>query len=318
MSTHRPRLGSLLCAALVLLAAAPVDAALLNYEYGAAQARLGELRTLLERLNKQNLLYHLHLADQNKLDQIETARRVDEALDDLRRGDPLAGIPRPPTQEIREQLAQLEAAWVPLRSITLASPYDYLRRSREFGALQDRSRDPLLLRRFDRVASQLIDAVRGVMALYDEQCKQDGYTHCDVILRLGFGAMLSERLVKEAILVYTGIDPNVTAEQLAETRDRYEALRTRPQSLQVLEEATAPGRGSEGEYVMDLLRSIDETWERLRGELDLVIDGRAEKASLRRAVQLQDLLVVDIQHISVAVTRFVRVEQGGAGLPAAP
>ena len=64
-----------------------------------------------------------------------------------------------------------------------------------------------------------------------------------------------------------------------------------------------------------LLRSIDDTWKKLRVQIDTVVDGSAEEANVRRAVELQDQLVVDIQRISIAVTRFARIEQGGQGLP---
>ena len=123
---------ALLAAAAVLATAAPSGAVLLDHEYISAYTQLGRLRMLTQRISKQNLLYQLHLADQHKLGLLETVNTMNEALEMLRIGGPLVGVPRPPTAEIGAQLDVIAMAWAPLETMALASPYEYLRRSREF------------------------------------------------------------------------------------------------------------------------------------------------------------------------------------------
>lgn len=318
MSMNRVRLTPRFAAVALVLFAAPASGALLNYEYGAAQGQLGLIRLLAERMSKQNLLYQLHLADRQKLDMLETVETMDEAIASLRKGDPLAGIPRPPTEEIRNRIAELEAAWAPLRASALASPLDYLRRSREFLVPQDRRADPLLMLYFDGVASGVIEAADAVSMLYDAQCRADEYTHCDLVLRQGRAEMLTERMVKQAILVFTGIDPETTPKDLAEARDAYEAMGLSAGAQRMVQQVTAAEREGEGTYVGGLLREINESWGRLRRRVDLVIEGNAEEEDIRRAVRLQELMVSDLQLFTAAVTTFARIEQGGQGVPDQP
>jgi hypothetical protein len=302
----------------LLLLAAPAPGALLNYEYGAAQGQLGLIRVLAERMSKQNLLFQLHLADRQKLEMIATVETLDEAIASLRKGDPLAGIPIPPTPEIRTGIDELEAAWAPLRASALESPLDYLRRSREFMAPQDRRADPLLLLHFDKVAAKVIAATDAVAKLYDTQCRADGYTHCDLVMRQGRAEMLTERMVKQAILVFTEIDPKTTPEQLAASRDAYEAMGLTEGAQRLVEKVTAAERKGQGAHMGRLLHEINESWGRLRRRVDRVIDGSAEKDDILQAVRIQELVVSDLQHFTASVTRFARIEEGGQGVPTTP
>jgi len=318
MSTNRARLAARAAAIAMVLFALPASGALLNYEYGAAQGQLGLIRILAERMSKQNLLYQLHLADNEKLEMFKTTQKMDEAITSLRKGDPLAGIPTPPTPEIRARIGELEAAWAPLRDSALASPYEYLRRSREFLIPENRRADPLLMLHFDQVAAGVIAAANAVGKLYDEQCRADEYTHCDLVLRQGRAEMLTERMVKLAILVFTGIGPETTPKELAEARDAYEAMGLTDSAKRLAEQVTAAERGGNGAYMSRLLREITESWGRLRRRVDLVIDGTAEAEDIRQAVRIQELIVADLQLFTVAVTQFARIEQGGQGIPDQP
>lgn len=318
MSTKPARLTAGIVATALLLLASPATGALLNYEYGGAQGQLGLIRVLAERMSKQNLLFQLHLADRQKLEMIATVETMDEAIASLRKGDPLAGIPTPPTPEIRNRIDGLQAAWSPLRGSALASPLDYLRRSREFLAPQDRRADPLLMLHFDAVSAEVIAAADAVSELYDAECRADGYTHCDLVLRQGRAEMLTERMVKQAILVFTGIDPKTTPRQLAESRDNYESMGLAPGAKRLVEKVTAAEREDSGSYMAGLLQEINDSWIKLRRRVDLVIEGEAEEDDLLQAVRIQELVVADLQRFTASVTRFARFEEGGQGVPAGP
>jgi hypothetical protein len=318
MSTNRVRLTPGIAAVALLLFATPAPGALLNYEYGAAQSQLGLIRVLAERMSKQNLLFQLHLADRQKLEMLATVESMDEAIASLRKGDPLAGIPTPPTPEVRNRIDALEAAWAPLRASAVASPLEYLRRSREFLAPQDRRSDPLLMLHFDGVAAGVIEAADAVAKLYDAGCRADEYTHCDLVLRQGRAEMLTERMVKQAILVFTEIDPKTTPKTLAAARDAYEAMGLTDGAQRLVEQVTAAERAGEGVYMGRLLREINESWDKLRRRIDLVIEGNAQEDDIRQAVRIQELVVSDLQLFTASVTRFARIEQGGQGVPDQP
>jgi hypothetical protein len=318
MSTNRARLAPYLAVVATLVFAHSASAALLNYEYGAAQGQLGVIAVLAERMSKQNLLYQLHLDDRQKLEMIETVKIMDDAIATLRKGDPLAGIPVPPTEEILSHIDALETAWAPLRASALSSPLEYLRRSQELMAAQNRRSDPLLMLYFDEVASGVISAVDAIEKLYDAQCRADAYTHCDLIVRQGRAEMLTERMVKQAILVFTGIDPKTTPKHLVEVRDAYEAMGSTQGAQRLVEQMTAAEREGKADYMGGLLREINQSWIRLRRRVDLVIDGTAREDDILQAVRIQELIVSDLQHFTAAITQFARYERGGLGTPDQP
>jgi hypothetical protein len=293
----------------------PSRSALLNYEYGAAQAQLGQVQVLAERISKRHVLEELGLADQRQVDVVASVEEMDEVLQSLRKGDPLGGIPEPPTKEIQQKLERLGEVWTPLRDMALASPFNYLRQSREFVPPSNRRGDPLHLRYFDWVASQVIEAARAVAQLYDAECRADGYTHCAFIQRQGAADMLTERLVKQVALVFAGVDPHTTKEDIIETRDAYNQIGEEPRAQRFVEQVTAGSRGQEGVFLGELLLEIAASWEGLGLRADRVIEGIAEDDDIREAARLQEVMVADLHRLTVAVTQFARVEQGGEGLP---
>lgn len=58
------------------------------FEMGIAAREAGLLRGLAQRLNKQNLLYQLHLADVRRENLIDTAGEIDRIIEVLRDGSP--------------------------------------------------------------------------------------------------------------------------------------------------------------------------------------------------------------------------------------
>jgi hypothetical protein len=188
------------------------------YEIGGAQLELGRLRELTERLSKQNLLYQLHLAGQRKQDLHDTAAELDRVLELLRKGSTIYSVAAPPNPAIREQIDRVDTAWGPVRRMAVASPYDYLRRAREIMPRQQRLGDPLFLRAFDRMSRALIEQADRLMGLYDEACLKTGYEFCELATTYGLPIMLAERMVKELVFVYAGLDVEKHAGRLCATR----------------------------------------------------------------------------------------------------
>jgi hypothetical protein len=284
-----------------LLTGPPARAALLDYEYDAAQVQLGRLRTLIERLSKQNVLYQLHLADQSKLQIIETAHDVQANLDLLHAGRPLQSVPAPPTPEIRSQLREIETAWVPLQRMALASPFDYLRRSREFIDPKDDRGDPLMILHFDDLARRMTESSDRASEFYVEACRLDGYEHCDRTAVAGNPSMLAERIVKEAVLVFAGLEAEQNRKRLAATRQELDTALAVTGGSETLKRAISAGQA---EYASELWKDIGRAWRRLSDELELVIRGQAEEANLRRAVNAQILLVGDMQRLAVTLEQY--------------
>ncbi len=302
-----------LCAALLvglaIVGARPARPPLLDFEYEAAQKEVGRLRMLAERLSKQNVLYQLHLADQHKLQLMETAREVNDALTLLQQGDATVGVPRPPTPALAEQVDGVREAWVPLEQLVMASPYEYLRRSRQFMARRDDRGDPLRILQFDRMASSLLVEVDRLSELYRDACLEDEYPNCPELAASGLPQMLVERLVKESVMLFAGLEEKVSVKQVEATRDAFASQLDSFDDIDAVKRATAPERGATGEHVRAILQDLDESWQRLVREVTLVIRGQAEEANLRRALAVQQIVVDDLQRLRVAVEQAV-----GAGL----
>jgi len=295
---------ALALAAALLVPARTAGAELMDYEYGAALVQLGRLRMLTERLSKQNVLYQLHLADQHKLDLIETAGGIQETLDLLRSGRPLMAVPRPPSGEIAAQLGRIDAAWQPLQRMARASPFEYLRRSREFIEPRDDRGDPLMILHFDDLARALVAEGDRASELYVATCKAAGWERCDLAAVAGIPSMLAERIVKEAVLVFAGMEVEANRARLEATRKQLDQKLAVTGGSEVLAGATAATRGSPGAYAAGLWKEVAGAWRRLDDELELVVRGHAEEGNLRRAVSLQVLLVDDMQRLAAALEQY--------------
>lgn len=304
------RAGVLLAAAAVLTSAAPSAAVLLDHEYIAAYTQLGRVRMLSQRLSKQNLLYQLHLADQHKLELLETVKTLNQALDMLRAGSPMVGVPPPPNAEIQTRLDEISNAWLPLETMALASPYEYLRRSREFISPRNDRGDPLLISHFDRMASDLDAMVASATQLYIASCEHDGYERCELGNAASLQEIRAERLVKEVVFVFAGMDVEANKARVLETRAALEEVLfqtgTSPVMVEakvVMAEALDPSRNVQSGQISQLRDDIRTSWRRLEREIELVEKGHAEEANLRRALSIQQLMVSDMQRLSVAVER---------------
>ncbi len=297
-----------LLAGLALLVAAPADATLLDFEYEGAQKTAGRLRMLGQRLSKQNVLYQLHLADQHKLQLMETAREVDAALALLREGDSAIGVPRPPSAALAKQVEAIERAWLPLDQLVNASPYEYLRRSRQFVGPRDDRGDPLHILQFDRMAGQFLAEVDRLVELYQEACEEDEWPNCQELAASGLPEMLAERLMKEAVMLFAGVRA-VNADQVKATRDAFDTFFVTISKIDAVKRATVAERGPAADHVRGILNELGDSWRRLVREIELVIRGHAEEANLRRALAMQQVVVDDFQRLRVAIEQAV-----GAGV----
>ncbi len=293
-----------------LAAAAPTaGAALLDFEYAAALNHLGQMRMLAQRLAKQNVLYQLHLDDPQKYELVESARKLGRLLEAVGEGRPLLGVPRPPTQEIVERIRAVEAAWTPVERMSLASPYAYLRGSREFIAPRDRRGDPLLLVHFDNSAEALVAAIDEAAKLYVAACEADGYPHCADAGRAGRPAMLMERVATDAVLVFAGIAREERSVRLGETRAELAAFLDQIGAHPVVKATVDEARGSSGRHAAELWENVMVSWRRLERELDAILADEADAASIRRAVDVQRLMVDDMERLARTLEQFALAQE---------
>jgi hypothetical protein len=278
------------------------------YEIGGAQEEVGRIRELAERLSKQNLFYQLHLADQKKQDLHDTAAELQRSLDLLREGSVAYSVTAPPNDEIRAQIARVEEAWGPLERLARASPYDYLRRASEFIPRRHRFGDPLYIRSFDRISQALIEEVDRLMALYEKECMKTDYELCNLASTHGIPIMLTERVVKELVFLYTSFGDKGDRERLRETRDAVDAEHSELTQLPVLQEMTDPSRGDAAAFVSSLWGGVNEDWSRLRPEIELAIAGRASEINLKKVLKIQARLIETWERLTVVTLRFVEAK----------
>jgi hypothetical protein len=284
------------------------EAELFPFEYFGALRQLARLRALAQRLNKDHLLYRLRIDEGHRLAPvIDVATQIDRALHQLRNGDVLSVVPLPPTPEIEEQLAELEREWIPIRRLAQASPFDYLRGDLFRGRPTWKS-DPLSLRYFDRQVEGFGQSVERTSRMYLAECRRGGYAFaCERRLILGRASMLSEMMVREAVLEFAEIESDGSLEQ---SREAFEQLLAAPTGWPDLDLAIENARGPESQRARAVLDEIRRTWIALRREFDLAMQGSAEPANLRRAIELQRLLAPELDRLDIAAGRVDLFELG--------
>jgi hypothetical protein len=294
--------------ALALLLPAVGGAAERPYELGGAQQELGRVRELSERLAKQNALYQLELAELRKRDINDTAAELDRVLGLLREGSVTYSVTAPPNPEIRAQIDRVEAAWAPLRRAAPGSPYDYLRQAAEYAPQQQRVVDPVLLRSFDRLSQSLIAEADRLMALYYEECLKTGYELCDQAATHGLPIMLTERVVKELVLVYAQLDVEADSARLRKTLEAIDAHHASVSKLPILKEATDASRGEAAAVLSGLWDSINEDWGQLHPQIELALAGKAQEIDLERVLKTQARLIETWERFTVVIVRFINAK----------
>jgi len=276
------------------------------FEIGISAREAGHLRGLVEKLSKQNVLYQLHLGGTTKQQMQETSAEIDRVIGTLEKGSPAYSVAPPPTEDIRKQLYDVDAEWGGLRRMALASPYDYLRHSSRLMPRRSRMGDPLLIQSFDQSAAATIEASTKLMRMYQKECEKLEGEFCEAAAQSGYFNMRVERIAKELVLVYAGLEADPSLSELRKTRDSLdqslEALSTSP----ILTQASSPDRGKPSVFVQRLWDSIEEGWGKLRFETDLVLDGHAEGLDIQRMLRVQRELVDDLDRIRAALSRYAQ------------
>ncbi len=294
----------LMVAPLLAVGAAPIpDPGLLQpWEHGGAQIQLSQVRMLTQRLSKQNLLYQLHLADLQKRDLVRTAEKMDAALTALREGSPSLAVPSPPTREVRDAIELLDQAWGPLRRLALASAFDYVRRAgaASYGA----GVDPLLIRHFDELAQDVDERAAAAKQRYVLVCESSGGPNCSAISQATGSGPLSERMVKEAVLVFAGFETEANTRRLRASHERMARVLALSATMEPVQAAMSPDRGRIGNTVGVLWGDVLGNWDRLSRDVDLVLAGDSQKLDVAETVAVQQLFLSDLQRFAVAVQRF--------------
>jgi hypothetical protein len=294
------------------VAAAPSSTALDPYELGIAQREAGHLRAIVERLSKQNLLYQLHLGGVSKLDMQESANEIDRLIEILERGSSAYAVAKPPNAQVIDQLEIVSDSWSPLRRISLASPYDYLRYSSDLMPRSARLGDPLMIRGFDRRSQAMIVEADKLMRLYQEACEAAGGKACALAANSGLFEMLAERISKELVLIYAGLDTEDSIGRLRDSRKTFETSLVALGKSPILAAAMNPARGVSAEVVKTSWNGMQEAWERLRFEVDLAIDDRADALDIRRMLELQTGMVQHMERLRASLSRYAVIVQESA------
>ncbi len=280
------------------------------YEIGIANREAGRMRSLAERLSKQNLLYQLDLGDVQKRDMHHAVNEIDRILEQLHRGSTYYSVAGPPNEEARQQLASIENAWVPVRKLALASPYDYLRRAQQFIPPESPRGDPKVVKAFDKMAARFIREVEKLMDLYYAECVKTEYRLCDVSRRSGQPTMLAERVLKNLVFIQADLDPKRYAEQLSASIEAFDANWVGFAKAPLYQAAIEPERGEDGRFIAGLRTSIDSNWTTLRKEARLAIAGRANEVDIDPMLKAQRDLVGDFERFVAVIGRFAAGEFG--------
>jgi hypothetical protein len=312
LSDLRIRVVPALAAVLLLpLLSLPSSAQVQPFEMGIAGREAGLLRGLAQRLSKQNLLYQLHLAGVRKDDMLETSGEIERIIALLQRGNANYAVPAPWTSGVREQLDATEAAWSVLQPIATASPFEYLRRTRQFMPAENRLGDPLSIRYFDNLSNDLTDQATRLLAAYENECEKTDFPNCSAARSSGLWAMLTQRMVKEAVLVFAGIDPSKHQQRLDEDRATLEKLLLDARKIPLIQDAMSPERGERGAFVAGLLDDIESDWRAFARELKLVLADDERGIDLANLIRIEGKLVGRMQRLNTTVTRYAIGRFGG-------
>ena len=307
--THiRPR--AVLLAAACLLGADPATAQRLPWEVTVAEIEAGRLRGLAQQLSKQNVLYQLHLGHVRKSDLVETAGEIDRILQSLQEGSPSYSIPPPWTPELSERLKSVDATWGALRRIAVASPYDYIRVSREFMPADSRRGDPLLLRYFDDLSLQLVGEVEKLLDAYHAECVKVEAEVCPTARTSGYAAMLIEQAAKEAVYIVAGIDATRNRKLLEGTIAAYQELRRENNESPFFTAALDPDRGASARANGELLASLRDDWDAMQAQFVILAAGDERNFDLPALLEIQSRMVDKVQRLTAALVRYASLTYG--------
>ena len=305
----RGQLGAIV-AALFLLVAGPSPAQILPWEVAVAEIESGRLRNLAQRLNKQHLLYQLHLGDIRKADLVATATQLDRVLESLEMGSPPHSIPAPWTKELRERLRAVDALWGYPRRIAVASAYDHFRVTQQFMPPRERRADPLLLHYFDNLILDFVSESEKLLAAYHAECMTTGIGVCAAAQSSGYGAMIIERATREAVCIVAGIDADLNRKRLKDTIQAYQELRRANDESPFFADALDPKRGVSARAAAVLLSSLRDDWDAMQAEFTMLGAGDEQNFDLRALLTIQSRLVEKVERLTGALVRYASLTYG--------
>jgi hypothetical protein len=296
---------------LALAVARPVSGQILPWEVTVAEIEAGRLRNLAERLSKQNVLYHLRVADVAKRDLIRTANEIEQIIETLENGVAARSIPAPWTKTLVGQVSKVDSAWSPLRKIAHASPYQRMRISLDFLPRDNRRGDPLLLRYFDTLCETFITESVKLMDAYDFECRKTGLVDlCPTARSSGYAAMLIERAAKEAVYVVANIEPQENRTRLKHTIGEYLGVQRTNNTSEFFRVALNPERGVSAKAAGELLQSLREDWSVMEHQFTILSTGDEKNFDLRILLLTQTEMVNKVERLTAALVRYANLAYG--------
>ena len=281
---------------------------MLPWEIVVAEIEAGRIRNLAERLSKQNVLYQMHLGGVRKADIVTTAEQIDRAVETLREGSPSYSIPEPWTPQLREQVQAVEQSWDALRHIAMADPYRFV--ARDFAPQVNRATDPLLIRHFDHLSSDLIAQSSALVDVYNEECTKTGLGVCETARTSGYAAMVIERATKQAVYLVAGVEIKENRAGLRRTLEAYREIRRSNDENPFFAAALDPARGASATAAGELLVSLRYDWDGLAAEFKILAAGDETNFDLRRMLEIQSRLVGKVERLTAALVRYASSTYG--------
>ena len=283
---------------------------ILPWEVTVAEIETGRLRSLAERLAKQNLLYQFRLGEVRKADLVETADQIDRILKSLEKGSPSYSIPAPWNEALREDVARVDATWGPLRAIATASPYDYIRMSRQFMPAENRGTDPLRVRYFDALSLDLLTESEKLLDHYHDECMKTRLDVCSTAKTSGYAPMLIERATKAAIYVVVGLEVDRNRKKLNDTLAAYREVQQANDADPFFAAALDPERSPSAKAARELFLSQRSDWNSMRQQFAILADGDEKNFDLDGLLRVQRRLVAKIERLGAALMRYASLTYG--------
>jgi hypothetical protein len=128
--------------------------------------------------------------------------------------------------------------------------------------------------------------------------------------------MLTERMMRELVLVASGMDAAANGKRLAESRQRFGQALAQAGAQEPVRATMASERGKPGRVAAGMWSDIQASWAGLGSYIDQAIAGEGERVDLGAALVQQQDLLHELQRLSVAVRRFAALRRASGGGPA--
>lgn len=161
------------------------------------------------------------------------------------------------------------------------------------------------------MSDDLTEQAGRLLTLYELECEKTDFPNCRAARSSGLWSMLIERMVREAVLAFAGIDERRSRERLASDLKLLETLLTGAREIPLIRDAMSSERGQRGAFIVGLVDRVESDWETLILELDLVLTGNDRDVDIDRLVRLERDLVGQMQRLNSTMTRYAIARFGG-------